>query len=910
MDANTYEVSGMAWDDSGVLRSGWDDAQGMQGTDDTAGWLADDTGAMYEHDDAGDFFGDIGDAVKSVAAPVAKVVQQVTPQAVKDAANKAANMARDAAKKAERAARAVVQKGVELTKSAPFKLATQFASLATNPLHAAATLGSYIPGISSYAKQVDQYTDPARWAAMVARQIPGVQKFSSALDGIGKTYDASDIIKKTATSFAGGAPITQALLDGAREGLSIAKQASASMSAYPGFGTGVAAAVGAADALVNGAPLTDAVIEAAKNAIPGGPYAKAGFETGVRAIAAASSGGSIENAVLESARRNLPGGEAAKVAFDAAVGLAQGKRLQDIAAKTIADQVMARPELRALSPDALAQRLGVPAASAQKAIGSLTAAAREVGGPNAGALPDGTVRLPALRSVNLAALRAVGNRSLNKSMARFSSRASKPVQGPSMGRARLHKTHLRQLPAFARLSGAQRALVIRDAAGYAHEAGSAMSDVLSGAAAEVGAQQQASKTLKVGSSGADVVTWQHELNSLGFKGSNGAPLAEDGQFGGNADFATKAFQRAQGLTADGVVGPASHAAMRNALSAAHPAPIALPASPTPSGPIMPMLTAGQTATITASKLNVRAKPSSSGTVLGGNTKGDAVSVIMWDAAPADSDAPMGWAQVSSPAGLNVDGSPGRTNAVSGYMSKQYLALQAAPAPAPIAPAPTPAPSVPTSPANYNPAQNPFFAPQVWTSSELAQAQTELAEWCDRGAGATYGSPAGSFTASNVNGNWDDASKKVCGAFQAWADDTLGTNIHNGSHLYGDLDELTWQVLAKWVAQNVAPVTPAPAPGVPPSNVVPGVNVVGPSGPPAVQQIPNAPSGPPLVTNATMPKGGDIGPMPPPQLPPGGSPMPQMPSTPSTPAPSSGGGGGMGIAIAAGLALVALSSSSK
>lgn len=125
-------------------------------------------------------------------------------------------------------------------------------------------------------------------------------------------------------------------------------------------------------------------------------------------------------------------------------------------------------------------------------------------------------------------------------------------------------------------------------------------------------------------------------------------------------------------------------------------PSPAPALPTIPGlpavfPVTPPASGGQTATITASKLNIRATPSASGAVVGGNSSGDTVNVLNWNGAPSDSSAPQGWAQVSSPAGLDVAGNPGRTTPVSGYMSKQYLSLSAAPAPSP-----SPAPQVATT----------------------------------------------------------------------------------------------------------------------------------------------------------------------------------------------------------------------
>ena len=95
----------------------------------------------------------------------------------------------------------------------------------------------------------------------------------------------------------------------------------------PGIGTGVAAALGAANALASGRPITEALISAARSALPGGAVAQAAFDTAVNL----ARGKNIGEALLEAARNRLPGGPAARAAFDGALALAQGKKLQDAA---------------------------------------------------------------------------------------------------------------------------------------------------------------------------------------------------------------------------------------------------------------------------------------------------------------------------------------------------------------------------------------------------------------------------------------------------------------------------------------------------------------------------------------------------------------------------------------------------
>ena len=95
----------------------------------------------------------------------------------------------------------------------------------------------------------------------------------------------------------------------------------------PGIGTGVGAALGAANALASGRPITEAVFAAARGAVPGGRIAQAAFDT-AKSLA---EGKNITEALLTTARNQLPGGPATRAAFDAAVALAQGKKLQDAA---------------------------------------------------------------------------------------------------------------------------------------------------------------------------------------------------------------------------------------------------------------------------------------------------------------------------------------------------------------------------------------------------------------------------------------------------------------------------------------------------------------------------------------------------------------------------------------------------
>ncbi len=95
----------------------------------------------------------------------------------------------------------------------------------------------------------------------------------------------------------------------------------------PGIGTGVAAALGAANALAAGRPITEAVLAAARSALPGGAIAQVAFNSALNL----AKGKNIGEAALAAVRDKLPNNPAVRAAFDGAVALGQGKRLQDAA---------------------------------------------------------------------------------------------------------------------------------------------------------------------------------------------------------------------------------------------------------------------------------------------------------------------------------------------------------------------------------------------------------------------------------------------------------------------------------------------------------------------------------------------------------------------------------------------------
>lgn len=67
--------------------------------------------------------------------------------------------------------------------------------------------------------------------------------------------------------------------------------------------------------------------------------------------------------------------------------------------------------------------------------------------------------------------------------------------------------------------------------------------------------------LKFGAKGNDVITLQHQLKKLGFKGLKGKELSIDGDFGASTEHAVITFQQQKNLVADGKVGDKTRAAL-------------------------------------------------------------------------------------------------------------------------------------------------------------------------------------------------------------------------------------------------------------------------------------------------------------------------------------------------------------
>jgi len=92
-------------------------------------------------------------------------------------------------------------------------------------------------------------------------------------------------------------------------------------SFIPGFGTAVAACIGAAVALAKGEDIGDGLIDTIGGALPGGVATQMAFRAGVTAIKDACQGKTWEQIAWDSAREAMPPGPC-RLAFDAATALA------------------------------------------------------------------------------------------------------------------------------------------------------------------------------------------------------------------------------------------------------------------------------------------------------------------------------------------------------------------------------------------------------------------------------------------------------------------------------------------------------------------------------------------------------------------------------------------------------------
>jgi hypothetical protein len=194
-------------------------------------------------------------------------------------------------------------------------------------------LGSLISSVghavSSVAKAVDKVVPISKIAKGVGDVVSAVDKVvpvSLMVPGGLLLRFAGD----TALRVAKGESVLDAIAKagrGAYEDVRHGVQLASMVAGFvPGIGTGVAAALGAANALMNGAPITDALIASARSALPGGEIAQTAFDMAVNV----AKGQNIGEAALNTVRSQIPGinNPLVGAAFDTALALSKGQSLQ------------------------------------------------------------------------------------------------------------------------------------------------------------------------------------------------------------------------------------------------------------------------------------------------------------------------------------------------------------------------------------------------------------------------------------------------------------------------------------------------------------------------------------------------------------------------------------------------------
>lgn len=162
----------------------------------------------------------------------------------------------------------------------------------------------------------------------LARKVPVVGKPLNAVVG------ASLEPLKVATAVASGRRIDRAVVDSFRRSVASAKTlapyAQLVVSAVPGIGTGLSAAMAGGLVLAEGRSINDATVAAARAAVPGGPMAVAAFDAAV----AIGSGRRVDDAAVDAAISAAAPDPASrgrlKAALSVAGGVAQGKPLDQL----------------------------------------------------------------------------------------------------------------------------------------------------------------------------------------------------------------------------------------------------------------------------------------------------------------------------------------------------------------------------------------------------------------------------------------------------------------------------------------------------------------------------------------------------------------------------------------------------
>jgi hypothetical protein len=277
------------------------------------------------------------------------------------------------------------------------------------------SVGRAVGGVSRAVEKIGPLRDVARTAGGIVRTV------GKAADAVGKIPVVGDVARAgigaarlslgpaaiaidAGSRLARGEDLGKALkgavtgqIDAVRDQLKLAEMVAPFV---PGVGTGVAAALGAANALAAGRPITDAVLAAARSALPGGKIAQAAFDVALNL----ARGKNIGEAALGALRVQLPGGPAAQAAFDTALNLAKGKNMGEAVLAAARNRLPGGPAAQAAFNTAVNLARGKNLGEAALSV----ARERLPGGPAARAGFDAAVALGQSKRLQEATYAAAG----------------------------------------------------------------------------------------------------------------------------------------------------------------------------------------------------------------------------------------------------------------------------------------------------------------------------------------------------------------------------------------------------------------------------------------------------------------------------------------------------------------------
>jgi hypothetical protein len=194
-----------------------------------------------------------------------------------------------------------------------------------NLFHAIRSVGKSVgKGLGSVGKQLDK--------------VPVVGK------GLHAVYNAAASPLTLTADIASGQNVAKSAVKNFKTNLNAAKDiapyAMTVVTLVPGIGSGVGAAVAAADALAKGKPISEMLISATRGALPGGPLAQSAFDV----VHAAASGQNISNIALSAIPLPPEQKDALRQTIAVASDIAAGKRVDKILLNRVNDNLKYLPK--------------------------------------------------------------------------------------------------------------------------------------------------------------------------------------------------------------------------------------------------------------------------------------------------------------------------------------------------------------------------------------------------------------------------------------------------------------------------------------------------------------------------------------------------------------------------------------